>query len=80
MMKPSGKILEVNGYPLKENWYEKIRWNTPEEDAAGLRQAWGAATKDRGTPCKRCRGRGYTRKDEGVGCQVCLGLGVINDD
>jgi len=76
-MKTHGRIPEVNGYPLKENWYTSADINTPEQNAEALRLNWGAATKDRGTECTRCRGRGYTRKDKNVGCHVCGGLGVI---
>ena len=73
------RITEVNGYPLKEKWYEAARIASPAQIAQVLHEAWGTANKDRGPACSRCKGRGYTRADENVGCHVCLGTGVTNE-
>lgn len=76
-MKPMNRIAVVNGYTMKDNWYESFAMNSYDEEIEGLHQSWGTATKYRGEECNRCRGRGYTRKDQNVGCEKCLGLGVI---
>lgn len=75
-MKTCEKIVELNGYPLVENWYTSCLINTPEQNAEALRLSWGAATRNRGATCTRCQGKGYTRKDGNIGCQTCGGLGV----
>ena len=76
-MKVMGRIAEINGYKLKDDWYESAAILTHEQDVAALHEAWGTASKYRGEECSRCRGRGYTRKDQNVGCIKCSGLGVI---
>jgi uncharacterized paraquat-inducible protein A len=79
-MKTMGRIAEVNGYKLKDDWYESFAMNSHEQEVAALHESWGTATKDRGIECNRCRGRGYTRKDQNVGCHVCLGKGVVDGE
>ena len=76
-MKTMNRIAEVNGYKLKDNWYESFAINSHEEEVEALHASWGSANRQRGTECGRCRGRGYTRKDQNVGCIKCSGLGVI---
>lgn len=78
-MKTMNRIAEVNGYKLKENWYESFAMDSDEQHIAALHESWGTANKYRGVECNRCRGRGYTRKDKNVGCHVCHGMGVINE-
>ena len=74
-----GQIKEVNGYPLKENWYGSMAILSDEQEREALLVSWNAADRNRGTGCGRCHGRGATRADQNVGCHVCLGTGVINE-
>lgn len=77
-MKTMGRIAEVNGYKLKDDWYQSCVVCSPEEAVRALHEAWGSADRHRGLECPRCKGRGYTRKDKNVGCHVCHGLGVLD--
>jgi DnaJ-class molecular chaperone len=79
--KPQGRIESINGFTLKENWYESYRTVTPEQSRQALLDSWtseeGKEYNATHEACPRCRGRGYTRKDQNVGCHVCLGTGGV---
>lgn len=79
--KPQGRIESINGFPLKENWYESFVTVTPEQSRQALLDSWATPAQREYNAthkaCSRCRGRGYTRKDQNVGCHVCLGTGGV---